>query len=291
MFKKAKTKESQEETIDLKKVKTKKEKVKKTKTFTNEDANSYKWWRDSKMIGTILLIISVIMIVFTFVKVPFFSTITAYTVGMMLGFYAPLFYLFIIYKSLMMIFKEKLTLPKWLRFTDVTYWLLVVSIVFLSTSLGYYQSKNGFTTWGTETWGSFNSWYDVFTDNEHASGWTPDNTNGGLIGAFIYSFTAMATTGIGALILAIIAIFTTTSLLISGSFWGFYKDMIAKRKEKLKEKEIKYKENAKMDKFDLKTKDDASEYDVIKEKENAKIKNMDDKNDKKSDSLPFDNPF
>lgn len=231
----------------------------------------YKWWKDNKMIGTILLIVSICLLIFTFVKVPVISSITGYTIGMLLGFYAPLFYLFIIYKSLIMIFGNYVKLPHWIKLTDLTYLIVVTSILFISSSTGFYQAKSGFTSFGGKPWGSFNNWYDTFTDSNSA--WTPKNTNGGLIGVFMYSFTAMIFSGIGALILSIALLVISASIMISGTTIGLYRDLIKRKKLDLKAKEIK--DDKETDIAQFETKED------IEPPEEPK----------KTEILPFDDPF
>lgn len=233
----------------------------------------YKWWTDKKMIGTIVLILSVVMLIFSFVKVPFLSSINGYTIGMLLGFYSPFFYFFVIYKSLILIFGDRVKLPTWVKLNNITYWVVAISIVFIGASMGFYQSKNGFTSFGTKTWGSFNNWFDQFTDYKHESAWTPNNTNGGLVGVFLYSFVAMALSGIGALVVSIAVLVIVVSFLVTGSSIGLYRDLMKKRKVDLRDKEIK--DNVKTDK---------KEFDVIEI-------NEDKKNKKNNNPLPFDDPF
>ncbi len=43
------------------------------------------WLKDKKVIGTIIMIIAIAFLFFGFLKVPFFSTIHGYTIGMMFG--------------------------------------------------------------------------------------------------------------------------------------------------------------------------------------------------------------
>lgn len=237
----------------------------------------YKWWKDKKMVGTIILISSIILLIFSFVKVPVISSINGYTIGMLLGFYSPLFYFYFIYKSLIMIFGDKITTPTWIKLTNTTYWFVVISIVFISTSMGYYQSKNGFTNIGSKPWDSFNTWWDKFTDGERVSAWTPNNTNGGLIGVFMYSFVAMIASGIGAIILSITMLIISASLLITGTAIGLYKDLAKRKKLDLRDKEIKENKDSNIKQFE-------SEIDELKVEPRKEVK-------EKIDSLPFDDPF
>lgn len=251
---------------------------------------SYKWWKDKKMIGTIMLVSTVILIIFSFVKVPVISSINGYTVGMLLGFYSPLFYLYVIYKSCVMIFEDRIKLPTWIKMTNRSYWFVVISIVFISTSLGYYQSKEGFTDIGTKTWHSFNVWFDAFTENGKGSAWTPANTNGGVIGAFLYSFTAMMLSGIGSLILAIISLITSASILITGTGFGIYKYKRKKKETQLVSDEERKHEpvEAQPEAKQKEVKQTSEEFPFIDEFDDDKpvVKPENNIND-----LPFDDPF
>lgn len=211
------------------------EEIKKEQT-KQEVGPSYSWYRDKKMVGMILLVVTVVLQIFAFLQVPFMSTINAYTIGLLLGFYNPLFYLFVAYISLVMIFGEKVRLPKWVKLTKLTYWIVAISIVFIGASTGYYQTvSDGWTAIGAEPWGSFNVWFDKFTSQPW---WAPAQTDGGVIGVFLYSLFASATSGIGALIIAIAALVLTVSLVASGSFIGLYKQIHEKRKKTLESTEV-----------------------------------------------------
>lgn len=202
---------------------------------SKEIKSSYSWYRDKKMIGMILLIVTVVFQIFAFLEVPFMTTIHAYTIGMLFGFYNPFFYLFLVYISLVMIFGEKMKLPKWVKLTKFTYWVVAVSIIFIGASTGYYQSLNGWTSIGVEPWGSFGEWFDKFTDGPW---WAPAQTDGGLVGVTLYTLFASATSGIGALVVAVGTLFITISLIVSGSFIGLFKQLNDMRKKTLESKEM-----------------------------------------------------
>ena len=255
----------------------------------------YKWWKDAKMIGTISLIVTFCLLVFSFVKVPFLSSINGYTVGMLLGVFSPLFYIFVIYKSLIYMFDKKIKLPKWIKLTDVTYWIVVISIVFISSATGFYQAKNGYTSFGIKTWHSFDGWYKEFTGSETVSAWTPNNTIGGVIGVFLYSLSSMLLSGIGSLILAIVMLVISFSILVSGSFIGFYTDLIKRKKTKLNDKEIKETKRSKIkSQGAIEANISNEDNKTVPHQSNNLIINEDiihDDENKKNDSLPFDDPF
>ena len=206
----------------------------------------YKLSQDKKMIGTIILLISAAFQIFAFLKVPVISTIHGYTIGMLFGFYNPVFYLFIIYKSSLIIFESKINLPKWVKLSNFSYWFLSISIIFIGTSLFYYQNIVGYTSIGTAPWGSFKSWFNNFTST---TAWAPENTNGGIIGAFMYSFFSMCVSGVGTLIIAILSLITSISVLVTGTFFGLYKNMLNRQKVTLKQKEIEAENELHVDSF------------------------------------------
>lgn len=203
-----------------------------------ENNKSYVWYRDSKMIGTIMLLIVAALQIFAFLKVPGLTTIHAYTIGMLLGYYNPFFYVFAAYFALKLIFGKKIELPKWLKLNSFTYWFVVLSFVFIGTSLFFYQTKTGFTAIGAAPWGSFKDWFHTYTSEP---AWAPANTNGGIVGAFMYSLIASMSSGIGAIITSIVLAALSVSIVISGSFIGFYRSLINRRHKELRDNEEKIK--------------------------------------------------
>lgn len=173
------------------------------------------------------MIIAVSFQIFAFLEIPFMSTIHGYTIGMLLGFYNPLFYIFVTYIGLILMTNNKMRFPKWLKLKWTTYWIIVLSILFISASSGYYQSKNGWFVIGKDAWLSFDKWFGDFTSKNNA--WLPTNTNGGVIGVFLYTFFATLTSGIGAFIIAVLSILVPLSLLFTGSAWGLYRKIIRKK--------------------------------------------------------------
>lgn len=245
------------------------------------DKSNYVWWRDKKILGMILLSIISSMMVFNFLEVPFVSSIPRYTVGMMMGFYSPIFYAYFIYVSLVMIFGESIRLPKWVKLNNATYWIVGISIIFIGTSLFYYQSKTSFTDIGAKPWRTFNTWFNDFQDSKSA--WAPKNTNGGVIGVFLYSLFASMSSGIGAIIISCLALGVSISIILTGSFFGLYKTMISRKKVDTKQKEIRAEKEINIEQYKdmAKTADNADDID---EEENFK-------NNDEETSLPFEDPY
>ena len=231
-----------------------------------KNKKQYIWWKDKKILGIILLIITIIMQIFAFIEVPIITTIHGYTIGMMFGYYNPLFYFYFIYIALEMMFFNKIKIFKWIKLTKKTYWFLVISIVMAGTSLGYYQVKNGFTNLGSSTWSVFKYWFNNYTNNESVSFWFPCNTNGGIIGASIYVVTSTILTGIGSMIITIFMLSLSIVFLVKGhdnKFFIFNKINGFKKKNKKNKEEEKTSKNIK-----------------LKQKENFF-----------EESLPFEDPF
>lgn len=233
------------------------------------------------MVSMILLLTIISMMIFSFLSIPFLSSLGRYTINMMLGWYSPFFYFFIIYILLKKIFKGKIYFPKWVKLNNITYWIVAISIVFIATSTGYYQSKSGFSSIGAKPWDTINNWFDSFTGNETASGWAPNNVNGGLIGVFLYSLIASMLSGIGAFIVALASLAISISFIVTGSSIGFYKNITLNKNKILKDKEIKVKKYSNLKQ--LITKDNLQEIEPEKEK-SSKIES-------ENKPLPFDDPF
>ncbi|WKX02497.1 hypothetical protein [Candidatus Mycoplasma mahonii] len=205
----------------------------------------YIWYKDKKMVATIFFVIALSMQIFAFFSVPVLTTIHKYTVGMMMGFYHPLFYGYIILTSLYNLFGLKIKLPYWFKISSWSYVFLVISILFISVSTGYYQSKIGWSQIGYKTWGATSNWWSQFISSNDV--WVPATTNGGFISAFMYSFFSMIFSSIGALVFSIILMTISTSLLFSGSLIGLYKNTF-KQKRYAKNKHVQIEE----EKIDIK---------------------------------------
>lgn len=233
------------------------------------------------MVSMILLLIVISIMIFSFLSIPFLSSIGGYTVNMLLGWYSPFFYLFVIYLLLKKMFKEKIKFPKWVKLNNITYWIVVISIVFIATSTGYYQSKSGFASIGSKPWHAVNEWFDSFTDNQTVSAWTPKNVNGGFIGVFLYSLIASMVSGIGAFIVALLTLALSVSFIITGSSIGFYKNLVSKKRTTLKNKEIINKKQSNIEQFSTKEDIEPIKVKVI-EQPKKEVENK---------PLPFDDPF
>lgn len=187
------------------------------------------------MLGLIFLMLAIMMQIFAFLKIPIVSSLHGYTIGMLIGFFNPLFYFFVIFKTLQLIFGFKLKMPKWIRLTKGRYFLFCLAIIFVATSTSFYQTKTSYQNIGYEYWNAFEYWFDDFVDS---SAWAPTNTNGGLIGAFLFSFFAMISSGIGAFVISILA-------LMAVLFWIFGHNLLnlSKKKRQAKRDLIKHRQS------------------------------------------------
>ena len=231
--------------------------------------NKYKWWKDKKMIGIFLLISLSTFFIFSFMKIPFLTSVNKYTFGMLIGWYHPFFYLYLFYLSIQLIWDDKFHLPSWIKLTKISYWFVVISIVFVSTQTGYFQSKGNWTEIGSKSWHAVSDWWQEFISSNDP--WIPSSTNGGIIGAFLYSFFAMIFSGIGAFIIAILMLVFSISILITGTSIGLYKQVINKKKITLQRKEIRADQETDIDQI------------TINQNKNLKIDN--------EDTFPFDDPY
>ncbi len=200
----------------------------------NIEDNKYNFLKDEKIIGTIILITISIMQIFAFLRVPVLSSIHAYTVGMMLGNFNPFFYAFCAFFALSKIFPNKIHLPKWIKLSVMTYWFVVISLIFVVHS--WYAHPSGISQIGAQPWkDEFPKWWKNFSDTKYA--WAPRNYWGGLVGSFTWSFFTTFLSPIGSGIFASVMLALSLSLIITGSFIGLFKNLKNKKWKELKIKE------------------------------------------------------
>ncbi|MCR8613007.1 MAG: DNA translocase FtsK [Mycoplasma sp.] len=207
------------------------------------DNKKYNIFEDKKTLGIIILSVSILFQVFAFVRVPFLTTIHSYTIGMLFGVFNPLFYLYCAYIGLTMIFSGvRNIIPNWLKLTRWSYIFVSISLIYTIVTWFHYSSVQGTFAIGTKPWGSFNDWFKTF-EKEPAY---PANVWGGIVGAFMYSFTSMFLSSFGSGILASVLFAASISLFVTGTFSGFYKQLLNKQwrashfsKDALKKKENK----------------------------------------------------
>ena len=233
------------------------------------------------MVSMILLLVIISIMIFSFLNIPFLSSIGRYTVNMMLGLYSPFFYLFIIYLLLKKKLKEKKYFPNWLKLNKITYWIVAISIVFVATSTRYYQSKLGFADTGSKPWNVISNWFDWFTVNQTANGWNPKNINGGFIGVFLYALIASILSGVGAFTVALMTLVISVLSIIIISSVSFHKNIESNKKRVLENKEIKN-----MNNFNAKKMSNSENL----KKSSIKIRRPIKKKDENK-LLPFDDPF
>ena len=199
------------------------------KPLVENNVTVYHLKNDKKMIGVILLIIISAFQIFAFLNVPVLTTIHAYTAGMLFGVYNPLFYAYAAYLSIIMIFGDKVAMPTWIKLGRVSYWFVAVAVIFIGSSSGYIQNTitDGWTGIGVKSLSAMSKWFEIFTSGNV---WFPSNINGGLLGWFLFSITSAGLSGIGSLIFAVMCLVVSVSLLVTGTWIGFYKTLI-KRKE------------------------------------------------------------
>lgn len=244
------------------------------------------------MVATIVLIILVTMLVFGFLEIPGISTIPRYTTGMLFGIYNPFFYAFGVYWCLSILFGEVIRMPKWIKLNAYTYWIVALSIIFVSTSLFYYQDKTSFTSIGGGPWKSFGVWFDNFRET---SAWYPQNTNGGVIGVFLYSFFAMIASGIGAMIISIGALAISISYILTGTAFGFYKSLLNKKKLSTKHTEKKIDKEINIsnleNQVEINEELSQEEKPFIDFDEEKEVEETTKEKEEKKDDLPFEDPF
>ena len=194
----------------------------------------YKWTNDNKILAMISLVISSLFLVFGFIRVPVVTYIHAYTIGLLLGYYSPLFYGYIIVVSLYVMIPGAFKKIEKYKIDLKAYLVISFTIVWLGTNTYYYQYHEGWTTIGSKSFDSFKRWEEVFT---RGPWWAPENTNGGILGASIYGYVSMLVSGIGTAILSLPLLLISISLFATNTWVGLYFKSFSNVKKKVKNKQ------------------------------------------------------
>lgn len=207
--------------------------------------SEFVFWKGKKIIGASISIVSIIFLIFSFVPVPVLTTIHAYTVGALFGFFSPLFYFLTFSYGVIFLLEGKISTWIKIRYLFVWYFLFSV-VIFLVGSSSYYLvniEKNAFLKFGAEIWTkSYNNWWITFSNNSGAfNPVTPDTLTPGIIGFLFFDIFASAGT--------IILSFVVASVIFSmGIFYLIFGSPIVKIQERSKAIQIK-----KLDLFNYET--------------------------------------
>ena len=234
--------------------------------------------KDSKTKGLLIFLGSLTLLVFSFIKVPFLTTIHSYTVGLMLGRFSPFFYAYYIYIGALIFTNYKFEMPKWKSMTKYSYWFLVLSIAFVATTF----ASSNYKVVGYKAFNEFTEWFNEFTDSS-GKWYLPKDTIGGVLGVFMYSVVSMVLSGIGSIIVSISLIIAAGSMLLTGTAFGLYINLIGNAK-KARFKSVREQLNEKV------TAEETKE--MQKNVENL-LPEVDENSDEIEDvfDLPFDDPF
>lgn len=208
------------------------------KVLVNTDSNQYKWYKDKKISGLIILFLAIAMQVFAFLNLPVLTTLHSYTIGMIFGYFSPFFYLYIAYIGFTFAFDYKAPKLNWLNVNRYSYWFYVLSIMYIFVGTGYFQTISGWFKISSSAWEIMTKWFEHFTQSKK-EWWLPYTTPVGVIGSFAYALTTTFISGIGSFIVSIVLIFFVVSKIITGSTLGFFrqKSRIKKLEELNKRKE------------------------------------------------------
>lgn len=109
--------------------------AKKNKQKKQISKKNYFFWRDNKILWTIIFLFFSLSFVVSFLEIPFFTSINSYTLGLLFGFLYPVIYFFVILIAIFKIFNrwplksKKINLNFWMAF------FLFSTILWLSTSI------------------------------------------------------------------------------------------------------------------------------------------------------------
>ena len=263
--------------------------------------DNYKLWTNGRLFSLILLGFSILMVILSIVKVPFFSIFPGYTFGLLFGYYSYIIYLFIIYYTLTTLFNIKIYIIKFIsKFKNLYYsWLnfsiLILGIIILIETSFYIHNKctvfPGINVWKT----NFNNWWESFTTNKNPL--LPNMNNSGIIINIITSLLY----SIGGVIITIIISFLLIFYFI---FYLFFSSPLKKinniKTQKIEEKRKKKEHETKIVNlsFEEENKIIVSGFktEIINTKLNKEEKGltpvqMSLKNNVIEETTPFENPF
>ncbi|AAT28108.1 MFS transporter [[Mycoplasma] mobile] len=183
--------------------------------------SEFVFWKGKKLIGAAILITSLVFLIFAFLPFPVLTTIHAYTIGALFGFFSPIFYVLTFLFGLLFILEGEVS--TWIRIRYLFLWYLFFSIaIFLIGGTIFYLiiiSPGGFLDYGNNIWiNNFSNWWTTFSSVNNVSNVVLPNTlNLGIIGNLFFSIFTSAGTVIFSVIFATLIISTGVFYLIFGS--------------------------------------------------------------------------
>lgn len=134
----------------------------------------YKIFASKQFIGMIMVAMSVLLFVFSFISIPGFSTINGYTFGMLFGYYSYFFYIGFIILGLSYLFQIDVKVDKFIAtkynrkiyFSWFSYIFLSLGIALVAESIIFLVRHNGrvFPEFGAFE-KNFSAWWNIFTNN------------------------------------------------------------------------------------------------------------------------------
>lgn len=200
-------------------------------------SEKYYWWKDNSLVNTIFIMITTFFFIFSYVEVPFMTSIHGYTVGMLFGHLSPLFYFYVLFRLSKIFWINKFKKPNWFKLTDLSYLFVFLSLIFIFTSVIYFavlkSGEYNLFEIGKSQFGLFDKfWESDFTSKGNA--WFPKNTAGGVIGILFHSIFASAISGMGTIFISSILLLISLSFIFTGNWKNLYR----KRKSKKQLKKI-----------------------------------------------------
>lgn len=157
-----------------KKIKQKSSDFKNRMKVNSWNRKQYKIFASKQFIGMIMVAISVLLFVFSFISIPGFSTINGYTFGMLFGYYSYFFYIGFIILGLCYLFQIDVKIDKFIAtkynrkiyFSWFSYIFLSLGIALVVESILFLVHHNGrvFPEFGAFE-KNFSNWWNTFTNN------------------------------------------------------------------------------------------------------------------------------
>lgn len=156
-----------------KKIKQKSADLKNRMKVNSWNRKQYKIFASKQFIGMIMIALFVLLFIFSFITIPGFSTIHAYTFGMLFGYYSYFFYIGFIILGLCLLFQIDIKIDKFIAskyshkiyFSWISYILLALGVALITESILILVKNNGNAFPKEGAFGKvIGDWWSTFTN-------------------------------------------------------------------------------------------------------------------------------
>lgn len=179
---------------------------------------NYYFWKDNKMLWTIILLFFSLFFVASFLELPFFTSFYSYTLGMIFGFLHPVVYFFVIFIAISKIFN---IWPLQFKYLNLNFWTTFTFfslILWLSTSIYKISSNFQLNVFQFEWNNEIQNWIDQFKELKSSNPdisplFFPNWKQIGILNLVWYGLFTSLTSSVGSLIIPVV-IFIVISCVI-----------------------------------------------------------------------------